>query len=98
MRSPFSCARAGCRCRCGNTGSARRAAGAGTSAGRAELAVEVQGGVWTRGRHSRGAGATRDAEKFSMAAVQGWRVLVVVEAQITSGEAVRWIEQALTKG
>jgi hypothetical protein len=59
------------------------------------IACEVQGGVWSRGRHTRGKGATADAEKFSVAAVQGWRVIVVVEAHITSGQAVTWIEQAL---
>ena len=60
------------------------------------VACEVQGGVWTQGRHTRGAGAERDAEKLSLAAVAGWRVLVVTEAHITSGAAFRWIEQALT--
>jgi hypothetical protein len=59
------------------------------------IACEVQGGAWVRGRHTRGKGATADAEKFSTAAVQGWRVIVVVEAHITSGQAVTWIEQAL---
>ena len=75
-----------------------RVAGAGTSAGRRRSwPSKMQGGVWQQGRHSRGKGATADAEKLSTAAVQGWRVLVVVEAQITSGEAVRWIEQALSR-
>jgi hypothetical protein len=59
------------------------------------VAVEVQGGVWVRGRHSRGKGATSDAEKFSTAAVQGWRLIVVTGEHVKSGQAVTWIEQAL---
>ena len=62
-----------------------------------KVALEVQGGVWTGGRHTRGRGATSDAEKLSLAAAGGWRVLVVTAAHIRSGEAVRWIEQALAR-
>lgn len=60
-----------------------------------KLACEVQGGVWTDGRHTRGGGAETDAEKLSLAAVAGWRVLVVTRTHIESGAALRWIEAAL---
>lgn len=68
------------------------------------VAVEVNGGIWMapdqdgnrRGAHGGGAAAERDAEKLSLAAVAGWRVLSVVPKQITSGEALKWIEAALT--
>jgi hypothetical protein len=59
------------------------------------VAVEIQGGVWTRGRHSRGAGMNSDAEKLSRAAILGWRVLIVTGDHIKSGEAWQWIRQAL---
>lgn len=36
--------------------------------------IEVDGGVWTRGRHTRGAGYVRDAEKRNLAASMGWLV------------------------
>jgi len=39
------------------------------------LALEVDGGVWTRGRHTRGAGFLRDIEKLNSAAIAGWSVL-----------------------
>mgnify|MGYP003628050189 FL=1 len=39
------------------------------------LALEVDGGVWTRGRHTRGAGFLRDIEKLNAAAIAGWSVL-----------------------
>jgi hypothetical protein len=61
------------------------------------LAVEVQGGTWsrTRGAHSRGAGQSRDAEKLALATLAGWRCLTVTADQIRSGVAVGWIERAL---
>jgi len=39
------------------------------------IAVEVEGGVWSRGRHVRGAGYLADLEKYNAAVVMGWRVL-----------------------
>lgn len=60
-----------------------------------KLAVEVQGGVFTAGRHARGAGITKDCEKFSIAAGMGWRLMPVTPAQVKSGEALEWIGKAL---
>lgn len=62
------------------------------------LAVEIEGGVWTRGRHNRGAGFTGDCEKFSAAAILGWRVLRVTGEHIKNGQALTWITQALAAG
>ena len=59
------------------------------------LAVEVDGGVWVGGRHTRGVGATNDCEKFCAAAIDGWRVMRVTPAQVRSGQAVGWIQAAL---
>lgn len=60
-----------------------------------KVAVEVQGGVFVGGRHARGTGITNDAEKFSVAAGLGWRVLPVTPAQVKSGDALQWIERAV---
>lgn len=38
------------------------------------LALEIDGGIWVRGRHSSGAGQVKDMEKFNHAAALGWRV------------------------
>lgn len=67
------------------------------------LLVEVQGGVWGKhgkggaSAHSGGVAVNRDAEKLNLAVLAGWRVLHVTGDQIASGEAIRWIEQALTQ-
>jgi very-short-patch-repair endonuclease len=63
-----------------------------------KLACEVDGGVWTGGRHSRGSGIETDAEKYSLAAARGWRILRVVGKQVESGAALRWVEMALRYG
>lgn len=39
------------------------------------IAVEVEGGVWTYGRHNRAEGFLRDMEKYNSAAAFGWRIL-----------------------
>ena len=39
------------------------------------VAVEMEGGVWTRGRHTRPVGYQKDIEKYNAAAIAGWRVL-----------------------
>jgi very-short-patch-repair endonuclease len=40
-----------------------------------KVAVEIEGGVWTGGRHVRGKGFRKDCEKYNTAAAMGWRVL-----------------------
>jgi len=59
------------------------------------LAVEAEGGVYSRGRHVRPVGFEKDAEKYNAAVVAGWRVLRFTGAMINSGEALKQIEQAL---
>lgn len=62
-----------------------------------QLAVEVEGGVWTGGRHTRGAGFVKDMEKYNQATLLGWRVLRVTPADIKSGKAVELIKAAFYK-
>lgn len=57
--------------------------------------VEVEGGHWTGGRHTRGAGFEKDCEKYNEAALGGWSVIRVTGTHIKSGEAVAWIARAL---
>lgn len=67
-----------------------------TSTPRPPVLVEVQGGVhMKRGGHSTGTGITRDAEKASLAAVYGYRLIVATTEHVRDGRALMWIKQAL---
>ena len=63
----------------------------------AMLAVEVEGGVWAQGRHTRGAGFIADCEKYNEATLIGWRVLRVTGQHIDDGSAIDWIRRALVE-
>jgi len=58
------------------------------------LAVEVDGGLYVRGRHSRPGGQRGDMEKANEAILAGWRVLRVTREHLRSGEALGWIARA----
>jgi hypothetical protein len=59
------------------------------------IALEVEGGVWTGGRHVRGKGFERDAEKYNAAQLRGWVVLRCTSAMIKDGRGLALLEQAL---
>lgn len=59
------------------------------------IAVEVDGGIWIAGRHSRGAGMESDFEKCNEGALLGWRVLRFSTGQVKSGMAIDTIKRAM---
>ena len=42
---------------------------------RERVAVEIEGGAWSQGRHTRGAGFSEDCAKYNAATCAGWSVL-----------------------
>ena len=58
------------------------------------VALEVDGGVWSGGRHTRGAGFMRDQEKTNLAALLGWRVFRCTPQTIHT--AMEFVKQALS--
>lgn len=62
-----------------------------------KLAVEIHGGVYSQGRHTRGTGFTKDREKINAAVELGWRVLEYSTQQVESGEAIKQIERILLR-
>lgn len=61
------------------------------------VAVELDGGSWIGGRHTRGAGFERDTEKLNLAAVLGWTVLRFTATTVRSGDALRFTTAALRR-
>ncbi|MDR3030125.1 MAG: endonuclease domain-containing protein [Acinetobacter sp.] len=57
-----------------------------------KILVEVEGGVWSNGRHTRGKGYIGDMEKYNAAVVMGYQVLRFSTEQVKSGLAVQQIE------
>lgn len=60
------------------------------------VALEVEGGAYSRGRHTRGKGFIADMAKYNEAAVRGWKVIRVTPQQLSTLETVALIKRALT--
>lgn len=60
-----------------------------------KLACEVEGGVYSQGRHTRGSGFEMDAVKYAEAVADGWRVLRFSTGQVLQGIAINYVEKIL---
>jgi hypothetical protein len=49
-----------------------------------KLALELEGGIWTQGAHAHPLNIERDIEKYTEAAILGWRILRVQPADIVT--------------
>jgi len=63
--------------------------------GSQRLALEIQGGIFAGGRHSRGAGMVKDMEKFSEAACLGWRIIYCQPKELCTAKTMDLIKRAL---
>ena len=61
----------------------------------AKLALEVQGGIWTGGKHGRGSGIVKDMEKYNLGATLGWRLLLVQPKELYLTATAALIRDAL---
>ncbi|ENN6004701.1 DUF559 domain-containing protein [Acinetobacter baumannii] len=62
-----------------------------------KILVEVEGGIWSGGRHTRGKGYLGDMEKYNEAAAMGYKVLRFSTEQVKSGLAIQQIEKIVSK-
>jgi very-short-patch-repair endonuclease len=58
-----------------------------------DLIVEVEGGTWSGGRHTTGAGFKSDCFKYNAALELGYRVLRYTTDMVTKGEAIAQVER-----
>jgi len=59
------------------------------------VAVEVEGGTWSGGRHTTGVGFRNDCEKYNAATALGWRVYRFTSDQVKSGMAIKQISEVI---
>ncbi len=62
---------------------------------REKIAIEVEGGVFTGGRHTRPLGFLKDMEKYNQATLMGWRVFRVTPDTLFSSETLEMLQQAI---
>ncbi len=60
-----------------------------------KLAIEIEGGVWSKGRHTRGSGFIADMEKYNELAVMGWRLLRFTPQDLNKSKTYETIKQCL---
>ena len=58
-----------------------------------KILVEVEGGIWSNGRHTRGKGYLGDLEKYNAATMMGYQVIRFSTEQVKSGLAIQQIEK-----
>lgn len=58
-----------------------------------KILIEVEGGIWSGGRHTRGKGYIDDMEKYNAATMMGYQVIRFSTEQVKSGAAIEQIEK-----
>lgn len=60
-----------------------------------KLAIEIEGGLYNGGRHTRGKGYEQDLEKYQAAMLDGWTVYRCSPGMVKTGDAVRTVQKLL---
>ena len=60
-----------------------------------KIALEVEGGVWTHGRHTRAQGFLGDIEKYTTATLMGWRVFRTTPTDLYRTATVNLLKAAI---
>ncbi len=60
-----------------------------------KVALEVEGGIFSCGRHTRGSGFVKDMEKYNAAAMLGWTVLRCTPKTLCTMDTVRMIQATI---
>lgn len=60
-----------------------------------KVAAEVEGGIWSGGRHTTGSGFEKDCEKYNAATLQGWKIFRFTSSMIQSGAAFEMLQKIM---
>ena len=60
-----------------------------------KIALEVEGGVWTQGRHTRPQGFLGDIEKYNTATLMGWRVFRTTPTDLYRTATINLLKSAI---
>lgn len=60
-----------------------------------KIAIEIEGGIWRGGAHTRGKGFEEDIVKHNEAVRLGWRVLRFSTAMVLSGDAINLVMEVV---
>ncbi len=60
-----------------------------------KIAVEVEGGVWTGGRHTSPKGFLNDMEKYNTATLMGWRVFRTIPDELCTNATLQLLRKAI---
>ena len=60
-----------------------------------KIALEVEGGVWTGGRHTSSVGFIKDMEKYNAAACLGWRIIRCQPSTLMKLATIETLKEAI---
>ena len=60
-----------------------------------KIALEVEGGVWTGGRHTSSTGFLKDMEKYNTATSMGWRVFRTTPNDLYNSKTLNMLKNAI---
>jgi very-short-patch-repair endonuclease len=61
-----------------------------------KIAIEVEGGVWTGGRHTSSTGFLKDMEKYNTATSMGWRVFRTTPNDLYKSKTLNMLKNAIS--
>lgn len=61
-----------------------------------KIALEVEGGVWTGGRHIRAQGFLGDVEKYNTATLMGWRIFRTTPDELYKTATINMLRHAIS--
>lgn len=54
-----------------------------------KIAIEIEGGTWVKGRHTRGKGYENDCRKYNTLTAMGWKIYRYTPEMIEDGTAIK---------